>query len=80
MKIYYYYVTDEILTEEEAKAKCQKDALDDDYSLWNFIIDNYPYEEILEALSKNFLEEAVEQLAETQLEDPEYFLVREISD
>ena len=80
MKIYYYYETNQILTEEEAETICQKDVLYDDYGIWEFITDNYSSEEIMENLSKDFLEDATKELTMNRLENPDYFLVREIPD
>lgn len=80
MKIYYYYETNQILTEEEAETICQKDVSYDNYGIWEFIIDNYSSEEIMENLSKDFLEDAIKELTMNRLENPDYFLVREIHD
>ena len=80
MKIYYYYETNQILTEEEAETICQKDVSYDNYGIWEFIIDNYSSEEIMENLSKDFLEDAIKELTMNRLENPDYFLVREIPD
>ena len=80
MKIYYDYETNQILTKEEAKNHVKEDILDYDYSMWKFIIDNYSYYEILENLSLDFLDNIYKKLIKSQLENPNYFLVREIPD
>ena len=80
MKIYYDYETNQILTKEEAKNHVKEDILDYDYGIWKFIIDNYSYHEILENLSLDFLDNIYKKLIKSQLENPNYFLVREIPD
>ena len=80
MKIYYSFDTSRILTEEEAIEYVKEDILDDDYGIWEFITDNYYYEAIMKNLSQDFLENIIEELIENRLENPEYFLTKEISD
>ena len=80
MKIYYDYETNQILTKEEAKNRVKEDILDYDYGIWKFIIDNYSYHEILENLSLDFLDNIYKELIKSQLENSNYFLVREIPD
>lgn len=80
MRIYFNYEKEELLTEKEAKRYVEKDLLDDDYSIWEFIIDSYPYEKIMENLSQSFLNEVTEELIKERLEDTDYFLVREFPD
>ena len=80
MKIYYDYETNQILTKEEAENHIKEDILDYDYGIWKFIIDNYCYDDIIENLSQDFLENVIEKLIRSQLENPNYFLVREIPD
>ena len=53
---------------------------DDDYDLWDFISNNYFYEEIIKNLSQGFLGNATKELIKNRLENPDYFLVREIPD
>ena len=80
MKVYYDYENEEILTEEEAIKYVKEEILNDDYGIWEFITDNYYYEEIMSHLSQDFLEEITEELIKNRLENPDYFLVREIPD
>lgn len=80
MKIYYDYEREELLTEQEAKEYTKKDVLNDDCGIWEFITDNYYYEEIMPHLSQDFLKEITEELIKNRLENPEYFLVREFPD
>ena len=62
---------------EDAKKEISDD---DDYDLWDFISNNYFYEEIIKILSQDFLENVTEELIKNQLENPDYFLVREFPD
>ena len=80
MKIFYDYANDEILTEKEARKNIKEEIVDNDYALWEFITDNYYYEAIMKNLSQDFLENIIEELIENRLENPEYFLTKEISD
>ena len=80
MKVYYDYKNDEIVTEEEATKYVKEEILDDDYALWEFITDNYYYGAIMSHLSQDFLKEITEELIKNQLENPDYFLVREFPD
>ena len=80
MKVYYDYKNDEIVTEEEATKYVKEDVLNDDYGIWEFITDNYYYETIMSHLSQDFLKEITEELIKNRLENPDYFLVREIPD
>lgn len=80
MKIFYDYTNDEILTEKEARKNIKEEILDNDYALWEFISDNYYYEAIMKNLSQDFLENIIEELIENRLENPEYFLTKEIPD
>lgn len=80
MKIYFNYEEEKLLTEKEAKRYVEEGLLDDDYSIWEFIIDSYPYEKIMENLSQSFLNEVTEELIKERLEDADYFLVREFPD
>ena len=77
MKIYYYYETNQILTEEEAEAICQKDVSYDDYGIWEFIIDHYFYNEIIEKLPPDFIEEIIKTITEKLLENENLFCVRD---
>lgn len=80
MKVYFNYEQEKLLTEKEAKRYVEEGLLDDDYSIWEFIIDSYPYEKIMENLSQSFLNEVTEELIKERLEDADYFLVREFPD
>ena len=80
MKVFYDYANDEILTEKEARKNIKEEILDNNYTLWEFITDNYYYEAIMKNLSQDFLENIIEELIENRLENPEYFLTKEISD
>ena len=80
MKVYYDYQNDEILTEKEVRENIKEEILDNNYALWEFITDNYYYEAIMKNLSQDFLENIIEELIENRLENPEYFLTKEISD
>ena len=80
MKVYYDYEREELLTEQEAKEYTKEAVLNDDYGIWEFITDNYYYEAIMKNLSQDFLENIIEELIENRLENPEYFLTKEISD
>lgn len=80
MRIYFNYEKEKLLTEQEAKRYVEEGLLDDDYSIWEFIIDSYPYEKIMENLSQSFLNEVTEELIKERLEDADYFLVREFPD
>ena len=81
MKIFYNYDLNKILTEEEATKSVKKEILDnDDYALWEFITDNYRYNEIMKNLSQDFLENIIKKIIENRLNNEELFLVREIPD
>lgn len=80
MKVFYDYANDEILTEKEARKNIKEEILDNNYALWEFITENYYYEAIMKNLSQDFLENIIEELIENRLENPEYFLTKEISD
>lgn len=80
MRIYFNYEQEKLLTEKEAKRYVEEGLLDDDYNIWEFIIDSYPYEKIMENLSQSFLNEVREELIKERLEDADYFLVREFPD
>ena len=81
MKIFYDYDLNKILTEKEAIKSVEKEILDnDDYALWEFITDNYRYNEIMKNLSQDFLENIMKKIIEKRLNNEELFLVREIPD
>lgn len=80
MRIFYNYDYDQILTEEEAKKNIEEDILSNSYNIWEFLTNSYSPDEIMEKLPQNFLENVIEDLIESQLENSSYFLIREISD
>ena len=80
MKVYFNYEREELMTEQEARKYLKKDILNNDYDVWEFITDNYYYEEIMSHLSQDFLKEITEELINNQLENPDCFLVREFPD
>ena len=79
MKVYFNYGREELMTEQEARKCLKEEILNDDYDVWEFITDNYYYEAIMKNLSQDFLENIIEELIENRLENPEYFLTKEIS-
>ena len=80
MKVYFNYGREKLMTEQEARKYLKEEILNDDYDVWEFITDNYFYEEIMSHLSQDFLKEITEELINNQLENPDYFLVREFPD
>lgn len=76
MKIYYDYARQELLTEQEAKRYIEQET----YSIWEFIMDHYFYNEIIEKLPPDFIEEIIKTITEKLLNNEEFFLVREIPD
>lgn len=80
MKIFYDYNYNRILTEEEARESIRQNVVDDTYTLFEFIEDNYSCKEILDNLKSDFLESAIKKSVESWLNEDEYFLVREIPD
>lgn len=80
MKVYFNYEREKLMTEQEARKCLKEEILNDDYDVWEFITDNYFYEEIMSHLSQDFLKEITEELINNQLENPDYFLVREFPD
>ena len=80
MKIFYDYNYNRILTEEEARESIRQNVVDDTYTLFEFIEDNYSCEEILDNLKSDFLESAIKKSVESWLNKDEYFLIREIPD
>ena len=73
MKIYYEYARQELLTEQEAKRYIEQEA----YSIWEFIIDHYFYNEIIEKLPPDFIEEIIKTITEKLLENENLFCVRD---
>ena len=58
----------------------KEDVLNDNYGIWEFITENYSYTEVMDKLSRDFFDDVTEEMVKTRLEDPNYFLVREIPD
>ena len=77
MKIYYDYVRQGLLTEQEAKEYTEQETREDKYSIWEFIIDHYSHNEIIEKLPPDFIEEIVKTITERRLEDENLFCVRD---
>jgi DNA-dependent RNA polymerase auxiliary subunit epsilon len=74
MKIYYSFDTNRIMTEEEATKYIKEELSNDDYGIWEFISDNYFYEEIIEKLSQDFLKEITEEISDDDDYDPWDFI------
>lgn len=77
MKIYYDYVRQGLLTEQEAKECTEQDVREDKYGIWEFIIDHYSHNEIIEKLPPDFIEEIVKTITENRLENDSLFCVRD---
>lgn len=77
MKIYYDYVRQGLLTEQEAREYTKQDVREDKYGIWEFIIDHYSHSEIIEKLPPDFIEEIVKTITESQLENENLFCVRD---
>jgi hypothetical protein len=77
MKIYYDYVRQGLLTEQEAKEYTKEDVLDDNYGIWEFITGNYSYTEVMDGLSRNFFDDVIEEMVKMRLENEEFFCVRD---
>ena len=77
MKIFYDYVRQGLLTEQEAKEYTEQDVREDKYGIWEFIIDHYSHNEIIEKLPPDFIEEIVKTITESQLENENLFCVRD---
>lgn len=77
MKIYYDYVRQGLLTEQEAREYTKQDVREDKYGIWEFIIDHYSHNEIIEKLPPDFIEEIVKTITESQLENENLFCVRD---
>ena len=77
MKIYYDYVRQELLTEQEAKGYTEQDTREDKDVIWEFIINHYSYNEIIEKLPPDFIEEIVKTITERRLENESLFCVRD---
>lgn len=80
MKVYFNYGREKLMTEQEARKCLKEEILSNDYDVWEFITENYYYEAIMSHLSQDFLKEITEELINNQLENPDYFLVREFPD
>ena len=77
MKIYYDYVRQELLTEQEAKEYTEQDAWEDKDAIGEFIINHYSYNEIIEKLPPDFIEEIVKTITERRLENKSLFCIRD---
>lgn len=77
MKIYYDYVRQGLLTEQEAKEYTEQEVQEDKYGIWEFIIDHYSHNEIIEKLPPDFIEEIVKTITERQLKNENLFCVRD---
>ena len=77
MKIYYDYVRQGLLTEQEAREYTEQDTREDKYGIWEFIIDHYSHNEIIEKLPSGFIEEIVKTITESLLENENLFCVRD---
>ena len=77
MKVYYDYEREELMTEEEAREHTKEDILYDDYGMWEFIMDNYSYEKIMDELPRNFIDNVVNEMVNARLESEEHFCVRD---
>ena len=77
MKVYYDYVRQGLLTEQEAKEYTEQEAREDKYGIWEFIIDHYSHNEIIEKLPPDFIEEIVKTITESLLENENLFCVRD---
>ena len=77
MKIFYDYVRQGLLTEQEAREYTEQDVREDKYGIWEFIIDHYSHNEIIEKLPPDFIEEIVKTITERQLENENLFCVRD---
>ena len=64
MKVYYDYEREELLTEQEARKYVKEEILDDDYGIWEFILNNYCYDEITENLPQDFFEDTKEEISD----------------
>ena len=77
MKVYYDYEREKLLTEKEAREYTAEDVWEDKYGIWEFIIDHYSHNEIIEKLPSDFIEEIVKTITESQLENENLFCVRD---
>ena len=77
MKIYYDYEKEKLVTEQEAREYTEKEVWEDEYGIWEFIIDHYSYSEIIENLPPDFIEEVVKTIIERRLDNEELFCVRD---
>lgn len=77
MKIYYDYEKEKLVTEQEAREYTEEEVWEDEYGIWEFIIDHYSYSEIIENLPPDFIEEVVKTIIERRLDNEELFCVRD---
>lgn len=74
MRVYYSFDTNRIMTEEEATKYIKEELSDDDYGIWEFISNNCCYDEIMENLSQDFLEDIKEEISDDDDYDPLDFI------
>lgn len=77
MKVYYDYVREELLTEQEAREYVEQDTREDEYGIWEFITEHFSCSEIIEELPSDFIEEVVRVITERRLDNEELFCVRD---
>ena len=80
MKVYYDYVRQELLTEQEEKGYIEQDVWEDIDAIGEFVINHYFYNEIIEKLPPDFIKEIVKTITERRLENKSLFCVREFPD
>lgn len=77
MKVYYDYVRQELLTEQEARGYTEQDVREDEYGIWEFIIDHYSYQEIIGELPRDLVENIVNEIVKRRLNNEDLFCVRD---
>lgn len=77
MKIYYDYVNQGLLTEQEAREYTEQDVREDKYGIWEFITEHYPYQEIIGELPRDFVENIINEIVKRRLNNEELFCVRD---
>lgn len=77
MKIYYDYEREELLTEQEAREYVEQDTCEDEYGIWEFITENYSYQDIIGELPRDFVENIINEIVKRRLNSEELFCVRD---
>lgn len=77
MKVYYDYVRQELLTEQEARGYTEQDVREDEYGIWEFIIYHYSYQEIIGELPRDLVENIVNEIVKRRLNNEDLFCVRD---